>query len=80
MKKAIFIGAAIVAVQAVAGIWLWTRSKAATVTHQSYEFATIAKRSVESVVSSTGTLAPLSRVNSPNGMPVGALILAPDNP
>jgi HlyD family secretion protein len=63
MKKAIFIIIAIVVFLAAAGIWLATRPKAATGTHQSYEFATIARGSVESVVSSTGTLAPLSQVS-----------------
>lgn len=63
MKRAILVVAPIVVVLAAGGIWFATRTKAAVSVKQNYEFATIAKGSIESVVSSNGTLAPVSEVS-----------------
>ena len=63
MKRAIFIVVPIIVVLAAGGIWFATRTKTATTVKQNYEFATIAKGSIESIVSSSGTLAPVSEVS-----------------
>jgi HlyD family secretion protein len=64
MKRAIYIVVPIVLVLAAGGVWLGTRSKTVKPgASQSYQLATIVKGSIESIVSSTGTLAPVSEVS-----------------
>jgi HlyD family secretion protein len=64
MKKWILIVAPIALVLALGGAWFGTRTKKATGrAGQTYEFTTISRGSIESVVSSSGTLATVSTVS-----------------
>jgi HlyD family secretion protein len=64
MKRAIYIVVPIVLVLGLGGAWLATRPKTVKAgAGQNYELSTITKGSIESVVSSTGTLAPVSEVS-----------------
>jgi HlyD family secretion protein len=63
-KRAIIITAAAVLILALGSVWFFTRPKATTkVGGQSYELTTISKGTIESTVSSSGTLAPVSEVS-----------------
>ncbi len=64
MKKWIVISAALVLALAAAGLWLATRPKAAAgKSGESYEFTTVSRGDIESLVSSSGTLSAVSTVS-----------------
>jgi HlyD family secretion protein len=64
MKKWTWIIIAVALIAAVGGIWLLTRPKAsADKTKESYDLATVSRGSIESVVSSSGTLSAVSTVS-----------------
>jgi HlyD family secretion protein len=64
MKKWILILAPVVLVLAGAGTWLGTRPRAgAGKSKEAYEFATVSRGDIESVVSSSGTLSAVSTVS-----------------
>ncbi|HEY9594119.1 MAG TPA: efflux RND transporter periplasmic adaptor subunit [Spirochaetia bacterium] len=64
MKRAVLIIVPIVIVVGVAGAWFFTRPKTAKAEGgQSYQLTTVTRGSIESVVSSSGTLSPISEVS-----------------
>ncbi len=64
MKRALFIIIPIVIVVGVAGAWFFTRPKTAKAAGgQAYELTSISRGSIESVISSSGTLDPVSEVS-----------------
>lgn len=64
MRKLILIGAPIALLAAAGGVWLWARPKANPSTaKQSYETAKVTRGSIESTVSSSGTLSAVSTVD-----------------
>ncbi len=64
MKKWIMIAAPIALIVAVVGIWLLARPKTTTgKVKESYELATVTRGSIESIVTSSGTLSAVSTVS-----------------
>jgi HlyD family secretion protein len=64
MKKALFIIIPVIALAALGGAWLFTRPRAASAgSAQGYELTTVMKGSIESTVTSSGTLSPISEVS-----------------
>ena len=63
MKKWVLIVAPIILVLALGGAWLGFRSRKSAGNRAAYELSTIARGSIESIVASSGTLAPISTVS-----------------
>ena len=63
MKRAVLVVIPIVVIAGLAGVWFFTRSKSTPGAGQSYELTTVSRGSIESVVSTSGTLSPISEVS-----------------